>query len=269
MIRLLLLLSITTLAGCSSLPTASPGDGHFVARSLQFEGRTFPYQVFVPAQRGATGTGTGTGTGTPIVLFLHGSGERGSDGRRQLSAGVGPWLKDNADSFPALVVLPQAPKHEEWLGRNARMALAALDAASLEFQGDPQRTYLTGMSMGGYGTWELALMQPQRFAALVPVCAAIKAPPGERPTLLVDQLASEADPYRAVITRLHNVPIWMFHGADDDVVPPDDARRLEQVALAENANVRYTEYPDTNHNAWDPTYQNPAMWQWLWQQHRD
>lgn len=261
MIRWLMLLSITALAGCSSLPATAPDSGHFVARNLQFEGRAFTYQVFVPAHRAATAT--------PIVLFLHGSGERGSDGKRQLSAGLGPWLKDNAGSFPALVVLPQVPRHEEWLGRNARMALAALDAASEEFQGDPDRTYLTGMSMGGYGTWELGLMQPQRFAALVPVCAALKAPPGERPALLVDQVAGEADPYSAVITRLRNVPIWMFHGADDDVVPPDDARQLERVARAENANVRYTEYPDTNHNAWDPTYQNPAMWQWLWRQHRN
>lgn len=260
MTRVLMLLSIMTLAGCNTLPDNSDSEGHFMARTLQFEGQTFKYQVFVPARRDPAGD--------PIVLFLHGSGERGSDGSKQLDAGVGPWLKENADSFPALVVFPQAPQHQEWLGRNARMALAALDAASHEFQGDPDRTYLTGMSMGGYGTWELALMQPQRFTALVPVCAAIRAPRNERASLVVDQVASEADPYAAVITRLRDVPIWMFHGADDDVVPPDDSRRLAQVALVQKANLRYTEYPDTHHNAWDPTYQNPAMWAWMWQQRR-
>ena len=129
--------------GCTHM--TATGHGHFQARSLQFEDRLFRYQVFVPARRDPAGT--------PIVLFLHGSGERGDDGRRQLMAGLGPWLQETADSFPALVVLPQVPEEEEWLDRNARMALAALDAAMAEFDADPQRTYLTGMSMGGYGTW--------------------------------------------------------------------------------------------------------------------
>lgn len=259
--RLLILLSLPVLASCSHMSAPTPPAGQFLARSLPFEGHTFPYQVFVPAQRDAAGT--------PIVLFLHGSGERGGDGRRQLQVGVGPWLRQNPGTFPALVVFPQAPDGEEWQGRNARMALATLDAASAEFHGDPHRTYLTGMSMGGYGTWELALMQPQRFAALVPVCAAILAPRAERPSLVVEQVAGEADPYGAVVSRLRTVPIWMFHGAKDDVVPPDDARRLYQAALALHADLRYTEYPGANHNAWDPTYRNPAMWQWLFQQRRD
>ncbi|WP_305804646.1 phospholipase [Stenotrophomonas sp. YIM B06876] len=259
--RLRILLSISILGvGCASAPVPPAAGGHFVARSLQVEGHTFAYQVFVPAQRGPAAT--------PIVLFLHGSGERGNDNRRQLEAGLGPWLKHQAASFPALVVLPQAPQDTEWLGRSARMALATLDAASAEFHGDPHRTYLTGMSMGGYGTWELALMQPYRFAALVPVCGAIHAPPDEQPGLLVDQLAGEADPYTALATRLRTVPVWMFHGAEDDLVPPDNDRRIYRAGLKQHANIRYTEYPGTNHNAWDPTYRNPAMWQWLFQHRR-
>lgn len=264
MIRLLILLSmLLTFTGCTQMAAKAPtkNHGHFEPRSLQFEDRLFRYQVFVPARLDPAGT--------PLVLFLHGSGERGDDGHRQLLAGLGPWLKKNADTFPALVVLPQAPEDEEWLGRNARMALATLDAASREFNADPHRTYLTGLSMGGYGTWELALMQPQRFAALVPVCAAIKAPRDERPGLLVDQVAGEADPYTAVVTRLREVPIWMFHGAKDDLVSPEDARLLEQAALRVGANLRYTELPNVNHNAWDPTYRDPEMWAWLFQQRRD
>lgn len=263
MIRLLILLSMLLMStACTSTPpaTASRSHGHFEARTLQFEGRLFRYQVFVPAHLDPAGT--------PVVLFLHGSGERGDDGRAQLLAGLGPWLKRNADTFPALVVLPQVPEDEEWLGRNARMALATLDAASAEFNADPQRTYLTGMSMGGYGTWELALMQPQRFAALVPVCAAIKPPREERTRLQVDQVANEADPYTAVVTRLRTVPIWMFHGADDTVVPPTDARLIAQAAQRVGADLRYTELPDVGHNAWDPTYHDPAIWAWLFQQRR-
>jgi predicted peptidase len=123
------------------------------------------------------------------------------------------------------------------------------------------------MSMGGYGTWEVALLAPHRFAALVPVCGGVRAPRGERPTLFVTAVADEADPYTALATRLKGVPVWMFHGALDDVVSPADDRRLFAAARATGADFRYTEYPDGDHNAWDATYADPAMWDWLFAQH--
>lgn len=164
------------------------------------------------------------------------------------------------------MVLPQVPDDEEWLGINARMAIAALDATSAEFSADPQHTYLTGISMGGYGAWEIGLMQPQRFAAIVPICGALKAPRDERRTLYVSLVAQEADPYTAAVTRLKHVPIWMFHGAKDEAVPPHDDRALYRAAKGVGANVRYSEYPNGNHNAWDATYADPAMWEWMFKQ---
>src|SRR3546814_5591067 len=95
-------------------------------------------------------------------------------------AGLGPHVRANAGSCPAVVVFPQVPENGEWQGANAGVAFAALDAATAEFNGDRDRTYLTGMSMGGYGTWELALAQPERFAALVPVCGAVRQISDER-----------------------------------------------------------------------------------------
>ena len=203
----------------------------------------------------------------PVVLFLHGSGERGSDGQAQTTAGLGNWLRANADRFPALVVFPQAPDDEEWMGDNARMALATLDAASAEFGGDPARTYATGMSMGGYGTWEVALAAPDRFAALVPVCGGVRPPRAERPTLQVTAVAGEADPYTALATRLKHVPAWLFHGARDELVPAEEDRKLHRAAQAVGADFRYTEYPDGTHNAWDATYADAAMWDWLFARH--
>ena len=97
------------------------------------------------------------GTHPPVILFLHGSGERGNDNLKQVGAGLGPYVRSHASDFPAIVVFPQVPEDGEWAGPNALVAFAALDAATREFHGDPHRTYLTGMSMGGYGTWELAL----------------------------------------------------------------------------------------------------------------
>ncbi|KAB7763785.1 phospholipase [Xanthomonas maliensis] len=257
---LVVVLVALALVGCAGMPDRHPDprSGHFVMRSLQLEGREYRYQVFVPAAAAAQPR--------PIVLFLHGSGERGDNGRDQTEVGLGPYLRDHAADFPALVVLPQVPDDEEWLGINARMAIAALDAASAEFNADPQRTYLTGISMGGYGTWEVGLMQPQRFAALVPICGALKAPRDERRTLYVSLVAQEADPYTAAVTRLKRVPIWMFHGAKDDQVPPHDDRALYRAAKGVGANVRYSEYPHGNHNAWDATYADPSMWEWLFRQ---
>ncbi|MFI8718361.1 prolyl oligopeptidase family serine peptidase [Stenotrophomonas sp. NPDC077464] len=252
---------VLVLSGCATPRVADKG--HFVERSVTVDGRVSRYQVFVPrdaaARRGAL----------PVVLFLHGSGERGSDGERQTTAGLGPHLRDHARDFPALVVLPQAPSDQEWAGVNTRIALAALDATLVEFGADPARQYLTGMSMGGYGSWNIALAHPTRFAAIVPVCGAVLAPRAVRATLFVEAVADEADPYAAMAARLKATPIWMFHGALDDVVLPDDDRRLKAAFDRAGAtDVRYTEYPRGNHNAWDATYADAAMWEWLFAQKR-
>lgn len=252
-----MLLSMLTLA-CQPRPGSPPEGGRFVQRELVHDGRSYRYAVFVPAATEARPL--------PVVLFLHGSGERGRDGHAQTTAGLGNWIRGQAGSFPALVVFPQVPGNEEWMGANARMALATLDAASSEFNGDPRRTYATGMSMGGYGVWEVALLAPDRFAALVPVCGGVRIPREARPTLFVTAVANEADPYTALATRLEQVPAWIFHGALDDLVPPTDDRRLFEAARAVGADFRYTEYPAGNHNAWDATYSDPAMWDWLFDQ---
>ncbi len=259
--RWLPLLALLLMSGCTSLPDGARG--RFEARAVKVDGETAYYQLFIPAASARTPGSL------PVVLFLHGSGERGADGVKQTHAGLGPYLREQAADFPALAVFPQAPGRGEWSGRNNRVALAALDAAIAEFGADPARQYLTGMSMGGYGSWNIALDNPHRFAAIVPVCGAVLAPRAVRPTLFVEQVAGETDPYAAIAQRLRQTPIWIFHGALDDVVPPDDDRRLH--AAFQNANardVRYTEYPEGNHNAWDATYADPAMWEWMFAQKR-
>jgi len=246
---------------CSTVP-AGPVTGEFVKREITVDGATHRYQVFVPARVAGGGK-------PPVILFLHGTGERGSDGDKPVRVGLGPHVKAHLADFPAIVVFPQAPDGREWKGETARLALAELDRATGEFDGDRDRTYLTGLSMGGYGTWELALMEPQRFAALVPVCGALLPPRGERLTLFVTPLASEADPYAALARKLRHVPAWIFHGAWDDVVAPDDDRRTYAALRAEGANVRYTEFADADHNSWDPAYATPELWPWLLAQRRN
>lgn len=259
LIALLALLTAMALAGCST--TGEPGtSGRFVERGIASDGTTHDYQVFVPAARARRGK-------LPIILFLHGSGERGSDNRIQLDAGLGPYVREHAADFPAIVVFPQVQENGEWMGANVDMALAALDAASREFGGDPQRTYLTGLSMGGYGTWETALKAPARFAALVPICGALLAPNDER-ALYVTGVADAPDPYAALAGKLRAVPVWIFHGAKDEAVSPVDDRKTFAAFKAAGAQVQYTEFPDAGHNSWDATYRNDAMWRWLFAQRR-
>jgi predicted peptidase len=259
-LSVLCLLSIA-LSACQSMPSSATGT--FVKRDLLIDGVGYQYQVFVPASRFRKEK-------APVVLFLHGSGERGNDGEKQTQAGLGPYLRAHADSFPAIVVFPQSPEDRSWDGDVAQMALATLEAASAEFGGDPQRAYATGMSRGGYGTWELALQQPQRFAALVPICGGITAP-GTRPdlnTLMVAGTAGREDPFAAAAQRLRGIPTWIFHGGKDDVVPPAQSRRMYAALKAEGADVQYTEFPDASHNSWDATYESEAMWRWLWAQRK-
>ena len=219
-------------------------------------------QVFVPAS--AAG-----GRTPPVIVFLHGSGERGDDGAKPTQVGIGPYLRAHLADFPAIVVFPQVPDETEW-SDNPGLVFATLDAATREFHGDPDRTYLTGLSMGGYGVWDVAMQAPDRFAALAPVCGAVRQPREERDTLFVAAVARAADPYTAIAQRLRDVPVWIFHGAKDDVVPPADDRLLIAALRAEGAaDARYTEFPDANHNSWDPAYsQTPEFWDWLFAQKR-
>jgi predicted peptidase len=269
-LRALILVAAASLClACSPVrddaSTGTAATGTFVERSVRFNGAAYRYQIFVPA---AYRREKAAAPALPVILFLHGTGERGDDGDKPTRVGIGPLVRTQAAMFPALVVFPQAPEGQDWNGLAAQIALAALDAASAEFRGDPERTYLTGMSMGGYGTWELALMQPQRFAALVPVCGGLTAPrPGR--DLAVTPLRGEPDPSAALAQRLRHMPIWIFHGAKDDVVPPRESRAVFAALKTAGGDVRYTEFPDADHNSWGPAYsRTPQLWEWLFAQRR-
>ena len=150
----LALLALVVLVASACVHRPQRADvGAFVARELQVDGATQRYQVFVPSRQAG-------GRHPPVVMFLHGSGERGSDNQRQTEVGLGPHIRRNRTTYPAIAVFPQIRQGESWNGANARMAMAMLDASVREFDGDDDRIVLTGISRGGYGVYELALLAP-------------------------------------------------------------------------------------------------------------
>ncbi len=236
--------------------------GALNARIVQVDGIDYPVQIFVPKNYRQENV-------YPLVLFLHGSGERGNDGLKQAQVGLGPYVLSRAEDFPAFVVMPQSPEGSSWNGVVAKAALAALDLAGAEFSIDPDRVYLTGMSRGGYGVWALAVMAPDRFAALVPVCGGVEPIAGrEHANMTVEAVGGAFDPYRSLAKKIGATPVWIFHGALDDAVPLSGSRQMFAVLHGIGADVRYSELEDTNHNAWDPAYQSAELWDWLFAQRR-
>jgi predicted peptidase len=256
-------LLIPTLGGLHAVAaedSARAPETGFLDRTLVLHGASHKYQVFVPADWSPARPG-------PVILFLHGIGERGSDGRLQTQAGLPKAVRAEPSRFPAVIVMPQCPDQRWWTDPEMEeLALAALDAAAGEFDADPKRVYLTGLSMGGFGTWDLAARHPGRFAAVVPVCGGIAVPDKliqEHPEVAPFQRPDAPASYSEAARKLGSTPVWIFHGAADDVVPVEQARKMNEALKASSGEVRYTEYPGIGHNSWDKAYAEPELMAWL------
>lgn len=228
-----------------------------VDRQLTIGSAAYHYKVFVPASWTKKKK-------WPVILFLHGAGERGDDNIAQARVGIGPALEKLKADFNAIVVLPQCPRGRWWSEPEMQaLALRAFDAASVEFNGDRLRSYLTGLSMGGYGTWAIVRSQPGKFAALAVVCggvrrpASVPLPPGTPPE------DPNVDPYKAVAEKVGKTPVWVFHGAADPAVPPSESRKMVEAIKASGGDVRYSEYEGVGHNSWDRAYGEPEFFEWL------
>lgn len=176
----------------------------------------------------------------PLVLFLHGAGERGND-LSKLSKHGPPKLIEAGQDFPFILVSPQCPE-ESWWKPDALIAL--IDEIIETYSVDENRIYVTGLSMGGYGTWALAGDFSDRFAAIAPICGG-----GTR--------------QHARRIAQAKIPTWVFHGAKDTTVPIDESERLVKFVEKFDGVVKFTIYPDAGHDSWTETYGNPAFFDWL------
>jgi predicted esterase len=180
----------------------------------------------------------------PLILFLHGSGERGNELDRVKVNGLPKELAAGRE-LPAIVLSPQCPAGMSWDSEWMVAGLnALLDDALTRYRVDPRRVYVTGLSLGGFGVWALAAAHPERFAAIAPVCG-------------------RGDSDQAF--RLRRIPIWAFHGARDDIVPLSDMQTMADALARAHGNMRTTVYPDVGHDSWSATYADPEFYTWLLQ----
>ena len=185
----------------------------------------------------------------PVILFLHGAGERGDDGEKQVKVGLAPAIRKREKGFPFIAVFPQSRTGGSWRAESpdAARALAMLAEVEKEFKTDPDRVYLTGLSMGGMGTWSVSMKYPDRFAALVPICG-------------------RGDNSQAA--KIAKLPIWCFHGDDDKAVNVEGSRSMIAAIKEAGGEPKYTEYPGVGHNSWDAAYGTDELYTWLAAQKR-
>ena len=197
----------------------------------------------------------------PLVLFLHGAGERGSDNAKQLVHGAKDFASEaNRAKYPCFVVFPQCPDGKKWVevdwsldtheqpveeSISLKLTREAIASLQKEFRVDEKQLYVTGLSMGGYGTWDMIARTPDVFAAAAPVCGG-------------------AD--EATASRVTKLPIWAFHGDKDTAVKPERSRRMIAAIEKAGGKPKYTEYTGVGHDSWTQTYADPKFMEWLFAQ---
>ncbi len=185
----------------------------------------------------------------PLILFLHGAGERGDDLNLIKPHGIPRIVEERAaagDPLPFVTLSPQCPMDHRWsdyLPVLEQLLTEALNNLNI----DPLQVYLTGLSMGGFGAWHLAVEYPQYFAALAPVCGG----------------GSRVYGFPERVCTIRDIPAWVFHGAKDDIVPIQESEIMVDTLKACGGDVRFTVYPNAGHDSWTETYSNPELYAWF------
>jgi len=213
--------------------------GFVDAKFKNADGTESPYVVFVPHEYDGKKQ-------LPVILFLHGSGETKGGTKMPVEVGLPPAIKAREKTFGFITVIPQSEKRT-WAATSddGKRALAILETAIKQYNGDPKRIYLTGLSMGGYGTWSMAVAHPDKWAAIAPVCGG-------------------GDPTKA--ETIKDLPCWNFHGDKDTAVKVEKSRDMIEALKKAGGKPKYTEYPGVPHNSWDKAYGTDELYTWLLEQ---
>jgi poly(3-hydroxybutyrate) depolymerase len=225
----------------------------FLNRTLQFRGATYHFQVYLPE-----GFQRDDHKQWPIILFLHGRGERGAEGMWQTQIGLPSAVRDHPERWPFIIVIPQCPQLHYWTDPDIlSMAMATLDQETQEFNADPSRTYLTGLSLGGYGAWELARNYPKRWAAIAIAAGGVfwsYAPDRWK------DISTLPEQYARAIGR---TPVWIFHGSLDPIVPVREDEVMYDAFKSSNGHIRFWIYQGLSHDCWFRAFNEPDVPRWL------
>lgn len=221
---------LATIGMATALPALAVGSARKMIATVTSK---TPYLAFLPRSYSAKGSGL------PLILFLHGSGERGTD-LEKVKAWGPPAIAARDPDFPFIVIAPQLAEGEAW---HALALKGLLDQVLAKYNVDRRRVYLTGLSLGGYGAWDLAMRYPAYFAAVAPICGGGIA---------------------RLVEKMRAVPTWVFHGKKDDAVPEDESARMVAALQAAGGNVRYTVLPEAGHvEAWVHAYDQAGLFAWF------
>lgn len=232
--KFFLTLLMTGLVGIGSVFSAETGFIDKVHKDA--DGKEAKYVVFIPQDYKGDKE-------YPVILFLHGAGETGTDGKKQAQTGLGNAIRKNEKNFGFITIFPQSQDRNWRAGsKDADRALKILEATMKEYKTDSKRVYLTGLSMGGYGTWSLAAAYPTKWAAIAPVCGG-------------------GDPKAA--EKFKDLPCWCFHGDADKAVAVEKSREMIEALKKAGGKPEYTEYPGVAHNSWDKAYGTAELYTWF------
>jgi len=245
--------TITLIILLTTFSQISAQRQYFEKNSFNTGGHQLPYRIAFPEDYNADDT-----TEYPIILFLHGAGERGDDNEIQLThVDVVFGSDDFRTNYPCFVLIPQCPVGKKWvevdwglmshtmpqtMSISLKLTMALLLRTMHQYNIDTNRVYVTGLSMGGYGTWDIIARFPKIFAAAIPICGG-----GDENTA----------------PQIANIPIWAFHGGRDRVVPVSRTQNMIDAILAQGGSPKYTEFPDLGHLSWNAAYTTDGLWEWL------
>jgi predicted peptidase len=227
----------------AALALALQAETGFLDKTIDYNGSATKYVVWVPK-------GYSPEKPHPTILFLHGAGETGTDGQKQVAVGLGPAIKLAPDAWNFIAIFPQAPPAGEVRGRwiaHEKLLLDILEKTRKEYKVDEKRLYCTGLSMGGMGTWALACKHPTLFAAIAPICGS-------------------GDPAQAA--KIKDLPTWNFHGDQDKAVPLARSQDMIKAIEAAGGKPKFTVYPGVGHNSWDKAYREEKLHEWFLQHER-
>lgn len=251
-------MSALLLAAAAVGAAGAPPRG-FLLDQITAGGETLRYALYLPREYTPSRR-------WPLLVALHGRGESGRDGLRQLAEGVAQAIIASPADWPVVAILPQkSEENREWEQSEAAL-LALVDTVRSRYAIDPDRLYLTGLSQGGHGAWVLGARHADVWAAVVPVCgyAAARARDahGQPPRGAFNGSAADLAP------ALARLPVWAFHGAADSIVPVAETERMIAAIRAAGGDPRSTIFPGVDHGSWDPAYRDAALPAWLLQQRR-